>query len=227
MQPIIDYILKNKEWIFSGIGIFALSGLLWFLRRLLFSNSPRTEGEHQSRLGRAIRHKPSESHQSTTSRDQSGGSSDTPNVVPENWHGIVPPQSRYDFVTEITDSIPVGLQSFSFEYGPRGHAKALTLKGAIVRAEIQFTCRIVNPYKAIYGANEYALNVLQPRFLSLARGILERYSLTNLRADRQKVAQDIVSQLSPQFEELGVRLESVTIGALDQIAHERLGPHRG
>lgn len=48
MQPIIDYILKNKEWIFSGIGIFALSGMIWFLRRLLFSNSPRTDGESGS-----------------------------------------------------------------------------------------------------------------------------------------------------------------------------------
>lgn len=48
MQPITDYILTNKEWIFSGIGIFALSGMIWFLRRLLFSNSLRTDGESGS-----------------------------------------------------------------------------------------------------------------------------------------------------------------------------------
>jgi hypothetical protein len=48
MQPIIDYILNNKEWIFSGIGIFLLSGMIWFLSRLLFSNSPRTYGESGS-----------------------------------------------------------------------------------------------------------------------------------------------------------------------------------
>jgi len=154
MRQIIDYILKNKEWIFSGIGVL---------------------------------------------------------------QGIVPPQSRYKFVTETSDSIPLGLQSFSFEYGPQGHAKALTLKGAIVRAEIQFTCQITNPYKAMFGANEYALNILPPRFLSQARGILERFPLTRLRAGRQEIAQDIMAQLLPQFEELGVRLESVTIGSLDQI----------
>jgi regulator of protease activity HflC (stomatin/prohibitin superfamily) len=91
------------------------------------------------------------------------------------------------------------------------------LKEAIVRAEIQFTCRIYNSYKAMFGANEYALNVLPPRFLSQARSILERYSLTELRASRQEVSRDIIAQSQPQFEELGVRLESVTIGALDQI----------
>jgi len=120
-------------------------------------------------------------------------------------------------MTETRDSIPLGLQSFSFEYGPQGHAKTLTLKGAMVRAEIQFTCRISNPYKALFGANEYALNVLPPRFLSQARSILESYSLTKLRASRQEVSRDIMAKLSPQFEELGVQLESVTIGALDQI----------
>jgi hypothetical protein len=221
MQPIIDYILNNKEWIFSGIGLFALSVMFWFARRLLFPNSPRIDGETGGQLRRANRHKLYEPHQSTTSKEQGGGSNGAPNVVPENWQGIVPPQSRYKFVTETTDSIPLGLQSFSFEYGPQGHAKALTLEGAIVRAEIQFTCRISNPYKALFGANEYALNVLQPKFLSQARGILERFSLTKLRAGRQEVARDIMEQLSPQFEELGVRLESVTIGALDQIEHAK------
>lgn len=45
MQPIIDYILRNKEWIFSGIGVVALSGMIWFIRLLLFSNSPHINGE--------------------------------------------------------------------------------------------------------------------------------------------------------------------------------------
>jgi len=197
MRQIIDDILKNKEWIFSGIGVLALTGVIWLLRRFLFSHRPSQQPQQSAAPG--------------------GAASDVPNVVPDNWQGIVPPQSRYDFVTETSDSIPLGLQSFSFEYGPQGHAKALTLNGAIVRAEIQFTCQITNPYKAMFGANEYALNVLPPRFLSQARGILERFPLTRLRAGRQEIARDIMAQLSPQFEELGVRLESVTVGALDLI----------
>jgi SPFH domain / Band 7 family len=207
------WIVANKEWFLSGIGVTVPLVIVgWWLQQ---RSSSASQSQHGSR--NSVNVQVGKPHQSTTSTDQDGASSGAPNVVPEKWQGIVPPQSRYDFVTESTDSIPVGLQSFSFEYGPQGHAKALTLKGAIVRADIQFTCRIVNPYKAIYGANEYALNVLKPRFLSHARDILERLSLTRLRAGRQEVARDIVSQLSPQFKELGVRLESVTIGALDQI----------
>lgn len=200
MQPIINYILDNREWIFSGVGIFALSGALWFVRRLRFHNSTRTKGAFAGQ-----------------SKESASGSNGAPDVVPKHWQGIVPSQSKYRFVTETSHSIPLGLQSFSFEYGPQGHAKPLTLKGAFVRAEIQFTCRIFNPYTAVFGANEYALNVLPPRFLSQARSILESYSFTKLRASRQKVSCDIMTKLSPEFEELGVQLESVTIGALERI----------
>ena len=179
MSAIIDYIMKNKEWIFSGIGVLALTGVIWFLRRFLFSNSFHIDRGSGSRLRHELRSNSSEPQKST--------------------------------------SIPLGLQSFSFEYGPQGHTKELTLKGTIVRADIQFTCQITNPYKAMFGANEYALNVLSPRFLLEARGILEKFPLTTLRADRQEISQDIMARLSPQFEELGERMKSVTIGALDKI----------
>jgi cell filamentation protein len=33
MQSVIDYIVKNKEWIFSGIGVFSLSALMWLAHR--------------------------------------------------------------------------------------------------------------------------------------------------------------------------------------------------
>jgi len=36
MQPTIEFILKNKEWLFSGIGVFVLSGVALLLRHLLF-----------------------------------------------------------------------------------------------------------------------------------------------------------------------------------------------
>ncbi|MCH8041430.1 MAG: hypothetical protein IH977_13970 [Nitrospinae bacterium] len=200
MQPIIDFILDNKQWIFSGVGLFALSGALWFVRHLIFPNSPQNNEELAGQ-----------------SKQRGSRSNGAPNILPKDWQGIVPPQSRYRVVTETSDSIPLGLQSFSFEYGPQGHAKPLTLKGAFVCAKIQFTCRISNPYKAMFGANEYALNVLPPQFLSQARSILEIYSFTKLRASRQEVSHEIMAKLSPQFEELGVQLESVTIGALDKI----------
>jgi hypothetical protein len=195
--------LSNKEWIFSGIGFFILSGIAWLIRYLFFSNSVRTEGK----LG----------GQPQLKFQNKSNNYDKVAEIPNHWQGIIPPQSSIEYVDEIADSIPGGLQSFSFVYGPRGHSKALILNNTIVQAEIQFTCQVFNPVKAMFGANEYALNVLQPRFLIQSRSILEKFSLKKLRENRNEIAQNILDQLSPQFEELGFHLESVTIGALEQI----------
>lgn len=209
--------MPNKEWIFSGVGVFVLTGAVWLFRRLFISNIADTNRGSGIPSRLELLRNDSEPHQSKSSRVQAGSADDALNVVPDHWQGIIPPQSRYVFAQETSDSIPLGLQFFSFEYGPHGHAKALTLKGTIVRAEIQFTCRIINPHKAIYSANEYALNVLQPRFLVQARNVLEKYSFTKVREGRQDIAREIQVQMSRQFQELGVSLESVTIGALEKI----------
>jgi hypothetical protein len=139
--------------------------------------------------------------------------------VPAHWQGILPDESKYEVVTKSTASIPLGIQTFSFEYGPGGHAKPLRLPGrTVVCAEIQFNCRMVNPVKALFGANEYALKVLQPRFLVAAREIMEKYSLSRIRSSREEVSNEIVMKLSGEFYELGVCLEAVTIGALEKLA---------
>ena len=82
MEPIIDYILNNKEWIFSGIGIFVLSGIFWFVRRLLFLNSPRIDVASKDQLRGANRHKTNEHHKPTISEEQGDGSNGAANVVP-------------------------------------------------------------------------------------------------------------------------------------------------
>lgn len=179
MNAIIEYINNNKEWLFSGIGVFMLTGCIWFFRKFItLSPANRVIG----------------------SKNKSQRNLISNNSTPK----------------ELV-SIPLGLQSFSFIYGPQGHAKTLTLKGARVSAEIQLTCQIINPYKAMFGANDYALNVLLPRFLLEARGLLELNSLTKLRENRIEVSKNIMSKLSPQFDKLGVRLDSVTIGAIEKI----------
>lgn len=33
---IADFVSRNKEWIFSGIGVFGLGGVAWILRRMFF-----------------------------------------------------------------------------------------------------------------------------------------------------------------------------------------------
>lgn len=202
MRP-LDYILKNKQWIFDGIGVFFLGGFVWLIRRLFFRHSPNVREETAE---------PSRSpnlHKSGDPLDIS---------VPQEWQAILPPETRYGFKSEKRTAIPLGLQSFSFEYAPRGHASPLILKSRTVRAEIEFKCRITNVVKACYAANDFALNVLQPKFLIEARRILEAYSLSKLRASREEVSRKILIALSPEFEQHGVHLESVSLGALERIS---------
>lgn len=213
MQPLIEYILKNKEWLFSGVGVFALSAMLVLLRWMFSQRAPQPHNVPPGILSEGERHDPSEPLHSNQATKQDGA----PEGVPKEWQTIIPRQSKYKFVSERRNSVPLGLQSFSFEYGPEGHANSLILKKAMVRAEVEFTCRVNNPYKALYGANDYALNVLPPRFLIQARNILETYSLSKLRESRPEASCAIMAAMAPQFMELGVRLESVTIGALEQI----------
>jgi hypothetical protein len=160
-----NWMMANRSWMFSGVGVAALVGILrlagWWLRRL--------------------RQRRGEPRDSTISAGEGGGSSGASSAVPDHWQGILPPRSRYRIVQETAGSIPGGLQLVSLEYGPHGHANALTLKDAIVRAEIQFTCRIDDPYKAMFAANQYGLNVLEPRFLVHARHVLEGLPPDGLR----------------------------------------------
>jgi hypothetical protein len=212
MPPVMTYILNNKEWLFSGIGVFALSVMFALIRRIFSRRAAQTHNGHLGILSGGECRDPEPRHSSRATKDDGA-----PEAIPKEWQAIMPPQSKYVFRSERRSDVPLGLQSFSFEYGPEGQAKPLILKNVTVRAEIDFTCRVDNPYKALFGANDYALNVLPPRFLVQARNTLEAYSLSNLRENRLEASRAIVAAMASQFQELGVRLESVTIGALERV----------
>jgi len=36
----LDYLIANKEWIFSGVGVFVLSGFILLFRRIRSSDTP-------------------------------------------------------------------------------------------------------------------------------------------------------------------------------------------
>jgi hypothetical protein len=36
----VDWFWKTKEWVFSGIGVFVLGGVVWMVRRLLARSTP-------------------------------------------------------------------------------------------------------------------------------------------------------------------------------------------
>jgi hypothetical protein len=213
-KPLIEWVVKNKEWLFSGCGVSAIllcfAVVRWtFFRRAseAVAVSPAVTLRDGSKAKDVVGIKGSRGA-------VEGGSEDS---VPKEWQAIMPSQSKYRFVSETVDHIPLGLQSFSFEYGPQGHARPLVLQDAVVRAEIEFTCRIDNPYLASYRANDYALNVLPPKFLVRARDIIESYSLASLRNSRSEASSAIAAAMAPRFQELGVRLESVAIGALERL----------
>ena len=115
MWVLIEYILKNKEWLFSGIGVAVVLGAIGFFRRIL---KPSKSGESPR-----IAHSP------------------RPHKV-DHWSGIVPPDTKYETVWEEVSAFPIGPISYSFEYGPRGHVYPLRLAGRPTRVEIQFTCQI-------------------------------------------------------------------------------------
>jgi len=71
----------------------------------------------------------------------------------------------------------------------------------------------------MFAANDFALNVLPPRFLLEARRILEGYSLAKLKEKRAEASDAILALMAPQFEQLGVRLESVSVGALELVGN--------
>lgn len=141
--------------------------------------------------------------------------------TPKHWQGILPDDSKYRISSKRSDSIPLTRQTFSFEYNRHGHAAPLVLKRTTVRCEVQFTCQITNVYLAMFAGDGYALNILPPRFLSEARQILEQRSLKDLRENRDLVSGEIIKQLTQIFEARGVKLESVTIGALEKIPDDR------
>lgn len=191
-NSIIDYISKNKEWLFSGAGVTIVVTIFWLIRHSIFGKRDLSANGIQSK-----------------SKDDDDG--------PNYWDAITPSNSNYKLVSEKSNSFPAGVQAFSFEYSPQGHANALNLKGKIVRVEIQFSCQLSNVYKAMFAANDYALNYLQPQFLIDARTVLEKYSASNLRNKRKEIADEIVLELSDMFDKFGFKLLSVNIGAIEQI----------
>jgi hypothetical protein len=192
IQSFIDYISRNKEWIFSGIGIFAITGVLWFFRKLFFQRS--TVDPERKTSKRDSKHPPS-----------------------NHWEAIRPPNSKYKTVSKMVDSMPAGIQTIALEYSTDGHAHPLNLKGTIARAEIVFECQVNNPMKAITVGNEYAMNFLPAQFLVEARTTLEKYTLKKIQDNRSSIASEISDKLKTHFDKYGFTLIRVGIGAISKI----------
>ncbi len=193
------WVLQNREWLFSGIGVLFISGVLSVFRFRRKSTDISVENPKKT----------ANSKQISPVRD----------AIPQKdyWAGITPERSKYDLVVENKDSFPVGIQTFNFEFSPNGHASEIQLKGARASVHIQFTCQIRNIMKAAFSGNDYALNFLCPRFLVISRGVLESGSIAKLREKREEFSSAILERAHSEFEAYGIELLSVTLGDIRKL----------
>jgi hypothetical protein len=204
----LDYIVVNKEWIFSGVGMVVLVGIMSGLKSLLWRPNQKPATKESAP-------KPSPTLEQRKS-----------NPMPSHWQGIIPEGSKYQINTEMRDYIQMGPQTYTFEYGPSGHAKPIRFSdGSLGQLVIMFTCEISNPYLAAFAAGgEFALNVLPAKFLVGAREILEKTAAAAIRRNREDVSARIRTKMMPEFEAVGVRLINVSIDSIDKL--ERVASKR-
>jgi hypothetical protein len=199
LSEVWAWVLQNREWLFSGIGVLFISVLF-----SVFQFRGQSKGRNE---------------QSVQKRESVNQSSPARDEIPQKdyWAGIAPENSKYASVESISNSIPIGIQSFTFEYSPNGHAREIQLHGARASVHIQFTCQIKNPMKAISLGNDYALNFLCPRFLVIARGVLESGTVSSLRENREEFSSRILDRARSEFETYGIDLLSVTLGDIRKL----------
>jgi len=141
---------------------------------------------------------------------------------PRAWQGVLPEGSKVRFTTKKTISLPAAVQTESLLYSPTGHARPLNLKGSLVSAEIQFSCRVNNAHKASFAGNDYAMNFLPAHFLVRARDVLEQYTASTLMESRERIAVEIKERLVEHFNEYGYTLGTVNIGSLEKIGSSEI-----
>jgi len=119
---------------------------------------------------------------------------------------------------EYTDSIPLTTQTLSLCFEKGGHTGPLTMRdGCQARAAVQMDWRVINPYLFAFSTEGHPLDGLVPKFLSRLRGYLEDLEVSNARAQRRDIERAVRKELLSEFKKCGIELESVTIGAIEQL----------
>ena len=119
---------------------------------------------------------------------------------------------------EYTKSIPLTTQTISLTFGQRGHSGPLTMRdGCRVRAEVQVDWRVVNPYLFLFSTEGHPLNGLVPKLLSRFRGCLEELDSGSARSRRREIERTVREELASEWKACGIVLESVTLGAIDEL----------
>ncbi len=120
--------------------------------------------------------------------------------------------------SELTDVIPLTTQTLNLSFDDLGGTHALTMSdGNRVRAEIHLAWRVINPRLFCFSSKGHPFDVLVPLMLSRLRGFMEGLTLDDARALRREAEHRVTQELSIEFEKRGIKLESITIGAIEKV----------
>ena len=117
---------------------------------------------------------------------------------------------------QLTDEIPLTTQTLNLSFDDHGGVQALTMSdGKRVRAEVHLAWRVINPYLFCFSSKDHPFDVLVP--LLLSRGFMEGLTLDDVRARRREAEHRVTQELGLEFEKRGIKLESITIGAMEKV----------
>ena len=181
-DDILKWISENKQWVFSGVGVFIIVAVASMVRWILYGRG----------------HRPS---RATLTSERTVGRPAT-----DHSEG------------ELTDEIPLTTQTLNLSFDDHGSVPALTMSdGNRVRAEVHLAWRVINPYLFCFSSKEHPFDVLVPLLLSRLRGFIEELVLDDARARRREAENRVTEELRLEFKERGIKLESITIGAMEKV----------
>ena len=174
----LRWLTANKEWLFSGVGVFVLGAFGALLRRRS-TRLPDPSARQSAAPGRA----------------------DSQDTRPKR-----------------TDSIPTTSQTCSVVIGQHRDFPPLVLQGEILAwAEISIDWRVTNPFKFFTHAHdEHPVDALVQKAIGHLRVLLEEHNLSDARRLRPEIALKAKAKMAPLFDERGIVLEAIDIGAVLQ-----------
>ena len=181
-DDILKWISENKQWVFSGVGVFLIAAVASMVHSILSGR-----GQRPSRA--------TPKSKATVGRPAAGHSEG-----------------------ELTDKIPLTTQTLNLSFDDHGGVHALTMSdGKRVRAEVHLAWRVINSYLFCFSSKDHPFDVLVPLLLARLRGFMEGLTLDSARDRRREAEHRITQELGLEFEKRGIKLESITIGAMEKV----------
>jgi regulator of protease activity HflC (stomatin/prohibitin superfamily) len=194
-DDMLKWISENKQWLLSGLGVVIITAVLSIVRRWILAGFSIVRRWILS--GRGQRPSPATPISEATVGRPSVGHNEG----------------------ELTDEIPLTTQTLNLSFGDHRGAHALTMSdGQRVRAEVHLAWRVINPYRFLFSSKDHPFDVLVPLLLSRLRGFMEGLTFDHARARRREAEDRVTQDLGLEFDKRGIKLESVTIGAMEKVA---------